>query len=76
MVGRIGYDVKNVAETEVQFSPLTDWVVGGLGGGGEDKRDDSAETLLQSFRQEAIVSSSGMGRDVHSLTLSIQHFLY
>ena len=33
MVGRIGYDVKNVVETEVQFSPLTDWVVGGWGGG-------------------------------------------
>ena len=27
------------------------------------------------FLQEALVSSSGMGRDVYSLTLSIQHFL-
>ena len=39
-----------------------------------DMRDDSAETLLQPFLQEALVSSSGMGRDVHSLMLSIQHF--
>ena len=38
-------------------------------------RDDSAEVLFQSFLQEALVSGSGMGRDVHSLTLSIQHFL-
>ena len=36
-------------------------------------RDDSAEILFQS--QEALVSSSGIGRDVHSLMLSIQHFL-
>ena len=40
-----------------------------------DMRDDSAEILFQSFLQKALVSSSGMGRDVHSLTLSIQHFL-
>ena len=38
-------------------------------------RDDSAEILFQSFLQEALVSSSGMGRDVHSLMLSKQHFL-
>ena len=37
-------------------------------------RDDSAETLFQSFLQEALVTSSGMGRDVCSLMLSIQHF--
>ena len=30
--------------------------------------DDSAEILFQSFLQEALVSSSGMGRDVHSLS--------
>ena len=30
-----------------------------------DLRDDSAEILFQSFLQEALVSSSGMGRDVH-----------
>ena len=42
-------------------------------GGG--KRDDSAEIIYQSFLPEAFVSSSGIGRDVHSLVLSILHFL-
>ena len=42
---------------------------------GGDVRDDSAEILFQSFLQEALVSSSGTERDVHSLVLSIQHFL-
>ena len=41
-----------------------------------DTMDDSAEILSQSFLQEAIVSKSGRGRDAHSLTLSIQCFLY
>ena len=45
------------------------------GGGGKDMRNDSAQILFQSFLQEALVSSSGMGRDVHSLVSSIQHFL-
>ena len=40
-----------------------------------DTRDDSAEILFQSFLREAIVSNSGMGRNVYSLRLSIQHFL-
>ena len=40
-----------------------------------DTGDDSAEVLFQSFLQEAIVSSSGMDRDVHYLMLSVQHFL-
>ena len=59
-----------VRETEVyvivglQLSPLTGWVM----------RDDSVEILFQSFLQEAFESSSGMGKDVHSLT-SIQHVL-
>ena len=35
--------------------------------------DDSAEILFQSFLQEARVSSSGIGRDVQSLMLPIQH---
>ena len=39
-----------------------------------DMTDDSAEILFQSFLQEALVSSSSMSRDVHSLMLSIQHF--
>ena len=38
-------------------------------------RDDLAEILFQSFLQETRVISSAMGRDVHSLMLSIQHFL-
>ena len=33
--------------------------------------DDSARILFKSFLQEATVQSSGMGRDVHSLMLSI-----
>ena len=43
-----------------------------------DVTDDSAEILFQPFLQKAIVSSFGMSRDVHTLTLlmlSIQHFL-
>ena len=38
-------------------------------------RDDSAEILFQSFLRDNILCSSGMGRDVRSLTLSIQRFL-
>ena len=56
---------------DVQFSSVLWDQLGGRG----DLRDDSANFLFQSFLQEAIVSSSGMGRDVHSLMLSIQHFL-
>ena len=41
-----------------------------------DIRDDSAEILLQAFLQKALASSPDMNRDVHSLVLSIQHFLY
>ena len=37
--------------------------------------DESAEILFQLFLREAIVGSSGMGRKIHSLTMSIQHFL-
>ena len=55
--------------SSVQLNSLTDWVPGG------DMRDGSAENLFQSFLQEALISSSGMGRDVHSLMLSIQHFI-
>ena len=43
----------------------------GHGGGGEGvMTDDSADILFRSFLQEALVSSSGMGRAVHSLMLS------
>ena len=54
----------------VQFNSLSDWVI-------RDMRGDSAEVLFQffSFLQQACVSSSGMGRDAHSLVLSIQHIL-
>ena len=38
-------------------------------------RPDSRENLFQSFLQEALVSSSGMGRNVNSSMLSNQHFL-
>ena len=44
-------------------------------GSSRDVRDDSAELLVQSFLQEALLSSSGRGKYVHSLMLSIQHFL-
>ena len=37
---------------------------------------DPPETLFQSFLREAVVSSSAMNRDVHCLTLFIQHFLH
>ena len=40
-----------------------------------DIGEDFAEILFQSFLYEALVSSSGMGRDVRSLMLSIQHLL-
>ena len=40
-----------------------------------DMMDDSEEILFQSFLWEATVSRSGMGRNVHSLTLSLQRFL-
>ena len=38
-------------------------------------RGNSAEILFRFFLQEVIVSSSGIGKDVHSLVLSIQYFL-
>ena len=38
-------------------------------------RNNSAEILFRSFPQKALVRSSGMGRDVYSLMLSIQRFL-
>ena len=42
--------------------------------GSGDTGDDSAEILFQSFLQEAVVNSSGIGRGSHSLALSIQYF--
>ena len=52
--------------SSAQLSSLANLVVRG---------DDSADILCQSFLQKALVSTSGMGRDVHTLMLSIQHFL-
>ena len=40
-----------------------------------DMRDHSAEIPFQSFLRDIIVSSSDIGRDVHSLASSRQHFL-
>ena len=60
----------SVGWSDVQFVSLTDLVIRG------DVRDDSAETIFQSCMQEATISSSGMGRDVHCMTFSIQHFLW
>ena len=54
-------------KSSIQFSPLTDWIVA--------MRNDSTEILFQSFPREAVVSSFGMSRDVHCLTLSIQYLL-
>ena len=41
----------------------------------EDKMGDSAEILYQSFQREVIEGRTDMGRDLHSLTLSTEHFL-
>ena len=38
-------------------------------------RGKSAVLPFSSFLREAVVSSSGMGRDVHSLKWSVQHFV-
>ena len=57
---------------------MTDGVVGrcgGMGEGGGNIKDDPAEVFFQSFLLEALVNSSGMSRNVHSLKLSIQHFV-
>ena len=40
-----------------------------------ESRNESEEILFQSFLREVLVSCSGMGREVHSLMLSIKHFL-
>ena len=45
------------------------------GGEGGTMRDNLVEILFQSFLQEVIerASSSGKGKDIHSLTLSLQY---
>ena len=65
--------------SSVQFSSVQShdrlcrsWGGGGvLGGGTLEQRF----FFFQSFLREGVVGSSGMGKDVHSLTLFIQHFL-
>ena len=69
-----GFSLDCFRGRSVQFSPLT-WPIESPEGEGGDTRDDSAEILFQSFMQEAFVGSFGLGRNVHSLMLSIQHFL-
>ena len=64
-------------ELIIQFSSVQSLDRLGRQDGGEvggNMTDYSAEILFQSFLQEAIVSSSYMGRDVHSLIFSTQHF--
>ena len=56
-----------------QFSPWTDWVVGGRGR--TDMTDNSAEIPFQSFLQEAIVCSSGMGRNVGHPYPTVRNFV-
>ena len=56
------------ASGSVQLSPLTDWVIMGTWWTYQQR---PFSTLF--FLQGAVVSSSGMGRDVHSLMLFIQH---
>ena len=60
-------------DQEVQFCPVQP--LDRLGRRARNMTDDSAEILFQSFLQGAIVGNSGMGSNVHSFALSIQHFL-
>ena len=50
-------------EVDKVFSPLTEWVISGTYGMIQHRS-------FSSFLLEAIVSGSGMDRDVHSLTCS------
>ena len=56
---------------KVQLSSVTSLDQLGCQG---DMTDYTAEIFFHSFLQKALVSSSGMGRDVHTLMLSIQQF--
>ena len=64
--------ITNIVLPVVQFSSFQS--LDRLGRRG-DMRDDSVEILFQSFLQEAVMGSSGIGGNVHSLTLYPQHFL-
>ena len=63
---------KHLSEVFLTFTSLQSFDRLGRRG---DTRDESAEIPFQSFLQEALVSSSGMDRDVHFFMLSIEHFL-
>ena len=70
MVFHPGFHCKCIFSSSVQFSSVP-WLVGSSGGHEEWFSRDP----LLSFLLEALVSYSSMGGDVHSLILSIQHFL-
>ena len=53
----------------VKINLVTDWVVWGTRGTTQQRSSSIFFFLL-----ETLVNSSGMGTDVHSLMLSIQHF--
>ena len=65
--------VSHGSSASVQFC-LVQFSLHDLLGSRGDMVDDSAEILFQSFLQEAVVSSSGEGRDSHSLMLFVQYF--
>ena len=58
-IQNIGYQFSSIQFSSVPWS---------LGSSGDMRNYDSADIFSQSFLREAIVSSSDMGRDVHSLT--------
>ena len=60
--------------TPVQFSPLTNWVMGVGVGWGHEGRFSRDPLPVFSAGGHHDASSSGTGRDLHSL-MSIQHFL-
>ena len=59
----------STAQYLVQVSPLTNWVVGGTWGKIQQRSSSSL------FCERPLFSSFYMGKDVQSLTLSIQHFI-
>ena len=56
----VQFKVTSKCFSSLQFSPLTDWVIG------ETRGMIQQRSFFQSFLYEAIASSSGMGKDVHS----------
>ena len=66
--------MKNQREVII-FVPLSSVQSLGRLGHQRDIRDNAAEMFFQTFMWEAIVSSSGIDGDAHSLIFSIQHVL-